>query len=59
MPYKVAQEQLRKLLEEVKEKEDDFQNSEDRSSSNGSSSHVSGEKNSLRLHAGSAAVLLM
>jgi len=44
MAYKVAQEQLRKLLEEVKEEEDDFQNNEDRSSSSGSSSHVSGNK---------------
>lgn len=44
MAYKVAQEQLRKLLEEVEEEEDDFQNSEDGSSSSGSSSHVSGGK---------------
>jgi len=43
MAYKVAQDQLRKLLEEVEE-EDDFQNSEDRSSNSGSSSHVSGNK---------------
>jgi len=34
MAYKVAQDQLRKLLEEVEE-EDDFENGEDRSSSSG------------------------
>lgn len=53
MAYKVAKDQLRKLLEEVEE-EDDFQNSEDRSSSsNGSSSHVSGNKtvwDSMQVH---------
>jgi hypothetical protein len=43
MAYKVAQDQLRKLLEEVEE-EDDFENGEDRSSSSGLSSHVSGNK---------------
>jgi hypothetical protein len=44
MAYKVAQEQLRKLLEEGEEEEDDFQIIEDRNSSSGSSFHVSGNK---------------
>jgi hypothetical protein len=39
----MAQEQLRKLLEEVEE-EDDFQNSEDGSNSSGLPSHVIGNK---------------
>ena len=45
LAYKVAQEQLRKLLEEAEEEEDVFKNSENFSSrSSGSSSHVSGNK---------------
>lgn len=42
--YKMAQEQLRKLPEEVEEEEDDFQNSEDGSNNSGLPSHVSGNK---------------
>lgn len=49
MAYRVAQEQLRKLLEEVEEEEEEFLNIEDRSSSSSSSSsglssHVNGNE---------------